>query len=118
MARAICTQCGTTVRWRATRGSRLADLSCPDCGGRLRSTSCTKSSRGTRKQCVICGQIRYKHYREAPEDKLLCVKRFNPDQGNVRNGVCYAKPYIKEIAIRKGDPLCWHMHETETGWQP
>lgn len=35
MANAICPECLRLVSWRATRGSSLADLRCPDCSGVL-----------------------------------------------------------------------------------
>ena len=36
MATAVCTQCDQHWHWRARRGTRLANLKCTDCGGRLR----------------------------------------------------------------------------------
>lgn len=35
MPRAVCVKCERTTWWQARRGARLADLRCPECGGRL-----------------------------------------------------------------------------------
>lgn len=42
--RAICSRCGSTLYWYAGRGSRLADLRCPDCGGPLSAPKRKKAS--------------------------------------------------------------------------
>lgn len=37
MATAVCDNCRYLIHWRARRGNRLKDHSCPACGGKLRS---------------------------------------------------------------------------------
>lgn len=37
MATAACENCRHLIHWRARRGNRLADHSCPTCGGKLRA---------------------------------------------------------------------------------
>jgi hypothetical protein len=37
MSNATCDRCKALVNWHAGRGSRLADLRCPHCGGKLRA---------------------------------------------------------------------------------
>lgn len=32
---ALCKSCGRHVHWRSTRGSRLADIRCRDCGSAM-----------------------------------------------------------------------------------
>ena len=63
MAWAKCKSCGRDVHWRATRGARLADLSCPSCGGELQGPNAgygrpspTKGRKYAR--CVVCGRRR------------------------------------------------------------
>lgn len=55
----ICTACGYVVRIRHTRGTRLADHGCPECGGALRGPTAGRASqaRGRKYQrCVVCGR--------------------------------------------------------------
>jgi hypothetical protein len=56
MSWATCESCGKEVHWRATRGSKLADLRC-SCGGRLRAKTSGRPS-GTRgrimRLCAFC----------------------------------------------------------------
>lgn len=59
MAHAVCKECGHYIAWRATRGSRLADIKCPVCGERLTAyKSTTKpTDKGYRMiNCTICGK--------------------------------------------------------------
>lgn len=37
MSRAVCDACKGWLYWHAGRGCRLADVSCPICGGKLRA---------------------------------------------------------------------------------
>ena len=37
MSNAVCERCKVILRWSASRGTRLADLLCPCCGGKLRA---------------------------------------------------------------------------------
>jgi hypothetical protein len=112
MPYAQCTACGEVTRWRATAGAKLSELKCPHCGGPLKGKGGKKGPRGHQQHCVICGRIRYKNYRTAPEDKTITLTKYRlvPGQYN-------AEPYSETLVIKKGDPLCWHMHETKTGWQ-
>lgn len=61
MSTAICAACGHEVRWSATRGTRLADLRCPGCGGVLHAPTAGRPSAtlGQRfARCAYCGRRR------------------------------------------------------------
>lgn len=55
---ATCEQCGRETRVPNSRGSRLADRSCPSCGGRLRGSGTGRPSKlrgAVLRPCVSCG---------------------------------------------------------------
>lgn len=57
MAWGECGGCGRECRWEATRGARLADARCPECGGALRGKTAGQQSaaKGRRyERCVVC----------------------------------------------------------------
>lgn len=62
VAVAVCTQCGRQVYWAASRGSRLRDLSCPQCGGKLRSSG----AGAPRRHSPFAGLRTPKEYRRYP----------------------------------------------------
>lgn len=56
MSWGTCVECGHEVRWRATRGARIADARCT-CGGKLRGKGGSSSAAGrTYVNCCVCGR--------------------------------------------------------------
>lgn len=43
--RVVCQKCGETLYWSAQRGTKLADLRCPYCGGVLKSPPRQRANR-------------------------------------------------------------------------
>lgn len=81
MAHATCTACGAMTLWSARRGARLADHTCPKCGGTLRGgTGAALATRGrTFGFCVVCQRRRW----DAKLVTLVVPARFcwrQPDQ--------------------------------------
>lgn len=94
MARAICTTCGKERSWSNSRGSRLADHRCAECGGELRRPAATDRvarSRGEQVHCKACRRLRY---------------------SNAGNAYQVTKRHIilergQRLAVEPGDWLCW-----------
>ncbi len=82
------------------------------CGGALKGRGGKKGPRGPQRICVVCRRIHYKNYRTAPEDKTITLTKYRSVPGRFE-----AEPYQEELVIKQGDPLCWHMHGTQTGWR-
>lgn len=59
MSNAVCMSCGEWVHWRARRGTRLADIQCPKCKGKLRArtTADWEASKEREKQNAIWAEI-------------------------------------------------------------
>jgi hypothetical protein len=55
VSRAVCEKCGAEIYWKATRGTRLADLEHAGCGGALRGKTAGQPSRTRGQKYGRCG---------------------------------------------------------------
>lgn len=104
MPTAICTACSRNAYWRATRGTRLADIRCPHCGGNLRRANIGRGSRPGGKM-IRCALPFCNRRRRLPSGNVRTLRepgtflRFNLD----------ATPNHR---LEAGASVCW-FHESE-----
>lgn len=107
MPTAICQQCGASVNWSNTRGSRLRDLR-HSCGGALRRPAVANAGkpRGTKVTCAVCGRARF-------SGRHNVYQTTQPHQWLLPGSWADGKPPTLETAA--GVFVCWSEPTLGTG---
>ena len=96
----VCADCGRETRVPSTRGARLADQSCPHCGGTLQGKNAGKPrASGKLVHCAICGKARREGSRQLKRPAFAFEARWGNAFGADNPGPHPA-----------GAPCCW-SHE-------
>lgn len=117
MPTAMCLKCQRAIRWRNQRGTRLADLRCPQCGsGLVRAMWAADGhlvvpGHGGHPpekfiRCVICGRRRKPGGMTCQQVEV--ASRLNAKEREWRSGRNQPVPEV----IPAGSTVCWH-HQLE-----